>query len=124
MVSIADQLWEDAGQPLCNEMYGVSVVLSHGIDQTEEFTAIWEQVTYDVADSEGFLTQYVSRDFTFAVADCVMGSDAIEPRAGDRITLTENEQECVFEILPIGSTPAVELMPNGLRWKVHTKQVQ
>lgn len=109
--------------PAMDRAFGIEITLTHGIDQTEPFTAQWEKKLYQVADDEGFMTTSESRDFMFAKADCVVGSDSLTPRAGDTITVTENDVEAKYEILPLATLPAVEEMAGGSRWRVHTKRV-
>lgn len=123
-MSTIDAMLEAYGAPMLEQGFGVQVRLQHGSQTTDEFTATWENKVYQVADSEGFLTSFESRDFTFAKADAAISSQAFEPRAGDLITLTENESGAVYELLPVGTAlPAVELMPGGYRYLVHTKRV-
>jgi len=103
--------------------FGVSATLSHGGSTTDSFTVEWEDQKYDVMDAEGFLTQVHSRDFMFAVTAANISSVAFEPRPGDVLAVTENGVAKKFELLPVGSMPAIQLMPGGYRWKVHTKRV-
>lgn len=110
--------------PAMDRAFGIEITLMHGIDQTEPFTAVWEKRVYQIADEEGFITSHESRDFMFPKSNAVVGSDAITPRAGDRIQVTENGTEATYEILPIGTLPAVEEMPGGTRWRVHAKRVE
>lgn len=111
--------------PAANRAFGESVTLTHGTFTTEPFVAILENQTYEVADSQGFLTAFHSRDFMFNRDDCRTASGSvIEPRAGDVIRLTENGIERRFEILPVGNLPAVETMEGNYRWKVHTKEIK
>lgn len=123
MTAFADQLWEDAGAPLCDEIFGVSVVLRRAGCNSGPFTAIGENVDYQISDSEGFATSFTSRDYTFAVDDVELNGEVTEPRAGDHIAETINGTEQVFEIEKLGTLPAVNLLPGGFRWKVHTKRV-
>lgn len=109
--------------PAGDRAFGIEITLAHGVDVTEAFTAQWDRRTYQIADEEGFITSHEVRDFTFAVADVTNGSDLITPRAGDRIALTENGRAVEYEILPLATMPAVELMDGGYRWKAHTKRV-
>src|SRR5690606_36486323 len=122
-------LFQDTYQTKCipaaNRAFGVTVALTHGTFTTEPFVAIRENHTYEVADSQGFLTAFHSRDFMFDRADCRTASGSvIEPRAGDVIRLTENGVDRRFEILPVGNLPAVETMEGNYRWKVHTKELK
>lgn len=124
MTALADQLWEDAGTPLCEEFYGVSVILERGGRRSDSITAIADTVTYQVENTEGFYTSFTTRDYTLPVATTMIGSEAIEPRKGDRIRETINGVEQVFEVLPVGNDSEVSLTPTGTQWLVHTKRAE
>lgn len=103
--------------------FGVSVTLTQGTGASESFNAQWEAQEFEIEDSDGYATKFHGRDFMFAKSDAVIASVEVRPRAGDRITLTENSETQVFEIMPIGQRPAVEAMDGQYRWLVHTKRV-
>lgn len=124
MTSLADQLWEDAGQPLCEEFYGVPVTLTRSGVASESFTAIADSVDYQVFDSNGFLTSVTSRDYTLPIATTAINGAAIMPRAGDLITETINGVSESYEITPLGNKPAVHKSPDGTQWLVHTNKAQ
>lgn len=124
MASVADQLWEDAGQPLCEEFYGVLVVLERSGENSEEFTAIADLVHYTVENAEGFFTTVATRDYTLPVESTVINGVTIEPRPGDRIHEMINGTEQIFEVLPIGNSPAVSLAATGKQWLVHTDRAR
>lgn len=123
-MSFVDGMLEAYSAPVLNQGFGVSVTLQHGGETTNPFTATWESKVYQVADNEGFITVTESRDFTFAVGDASINGTAFEPRAGDRISISENSIDTQYELLPIGQLPAFELMPGNYRYKVHTKRVR
>ncbi len=109
--------------PAGDRAFGELATLSHGPATTEAFTAVWEQVTYEVVDGEGFLTRFSGRHFMFPVTAAAIAGEAFEPRAGDRITFQENGVSVEYELLPVGNLPAVELMPGGFRWRARAKKV-
>lgn len=109
--------------PTLERVFGLPATLAQGNKQTAEFTVLWDAKVYSVIDSEGFGTEFQSRDFTFAKEALVLDGSVVRPRGGDRIILTENGQEVIYEILPIGKIPAIEEEPGGMRWKVHTKRI-
>lgn len=122
-MSFVDGMLEAYSAPVLEQGFGVSITIQRGGKTTEPFTATWEKKVYQVADSEGFLTSAESRDFTFAIGDVAFNGTSFEPHTGNLISLSENEISVQYEVLPIGQLPAVELMPGGYRWLVHTKRV-
>lgn len=115
------ETFNDRAIPAMDRAFGVAVTLKHGAGVTASFTATWEKKVYQVLDSEGYATAVESRDFMFAKSAAVIGSSTVEPRAGDRVTISDNE---VYEVLPLSKDiPAVEEMAGGYRWKVHTKRI-
>lgn len=124
MASQIDELLEVYGAAQIEEGFGVSAVLRRGGLESAPFTATWERVEYEISDQEGFLTKRTSRDFVFPTAKALLGGQLVEPRAGDRLRLTEAGVTVEYELLPMGKLPAAEAMPGGYRWKVHTKKVE
>jgi hypothetical protein len=124
MASQVDDLLEVYGAAQLEHGFGVSVVLMRGGLETAPFTATWARHEYEVSDQEGFLTKRTSRDFVFPTAAVVLSGQTAEPRAGDRLRLTEAGATVEYELVPMGKLPAVETMPGGYRWKVHTKKVE
>lgn len=106
--------------PAAERAFGITVTLTQGPKTTAEFTALWREQTYNVADAEGFMTSFQVRDFEFAKSD--VSALAYDPRSGDRIAFTENEVAVEYELAPVGSLPAAQLMAGGYRWLVHTKR--
>ncbi len=104
--------------------FGISATIKTGSlsSETDPFTAVWEDQKYETTDREGFATSYHSRDFMFAVADVILDSEQHEPQAGDVIAIEENSVAKEFTIVSLGDMPAVELMPGGYRYRVHTKR--
>lgn len=122
MASQVDELLEVYGAAQLEQGFGVSVVLVRGGLESAPFTATWERVEYEISDQEGFLTKRTSRDFVFPMA--VLSGQVVEPRAGDRLRLTEGGATVDYELVPMGKLPAAERMPGGYRWKVRTKKVE
>ena len=123
MASQVDELLEIYGAAQLEQSYGVSVVLVRGGLESAPFTATWEHIEYEVSDQNGFLTKRTSRDFVFPKPATVLGGELVEPRAGDRLRLTENGVKQEFELVPMDKLPAAELLPGGYRWRVRTKKV-
>lgn len=110
--------------PAGNRAFGVQATLTQGAGTSEPFTAQWESIENQVVNDEGFLSKVVSRVFMFDVGDPQINGVVVEPRRGDRLTVTEaNGGSVGFELLPEADLPAVELMAGGYRWLVRAKQV-
>jgi hypothetical protein len=124
MASQVDELLEVYGSAQLEQSFGVSVVLCRGGVESAPFTATWERIEYEISDTEGFLTKRTSRDFVFPTSMAVLSGHVVEPRAGDRLRLTEAGAVVEYELLPMGKLPAAETMPGGYRWKAHTKKVE
>jgi len=105
--------------PAGDRAFGKLVTFRRGGLESEPFTAQTEHREYDVVDAKGFLIRVVSRDFMFPVAAIVLAGETVEPRSGDVLVAGDDE----FELLPLGTTPAVELMSGDFRYRVHTKKV-
>ncbi len=121
MPSQIDQLFEAYGAPTLNQGFGVSVVLKRGRDSSAAFTTTWTDQKYEVFDADGqLMTEFVSRDFMFAVTDVVLNGSTVEPRKGDQLIVEGTDK---FELLPVGKMPAAEKSPGDYRWMVHTKKV-
>ena len=123
MSSPIDQMLEVYSAPVLEQWYKASIVLIVGEIQTDPFDATWSDHEYAVSDEEGFRTNYQSRDFVFAITNPVFLDQTLKPRTGCRIMYTENGVVKQFEIVPVGDRKAVEDMPGGYRWLVHTVQV-
>jgi hypothetical protein len=109
--------------PAANRAFGITARLYRGGLRSNDFTALWENVTYDVADEQGFITQFSSRDFSFDLGIIVISGETIKPRPGDQIEMTEVGVLKRFEILPLGKAPAVDDLEGGYRQRAHTKQL-
>jgi len=122
-MSTFQDLFHEKCTPVLDEQFGVPVTLTHGEWITDEFTATWQDLNYQITDDGDFVTTFQSRDFTFPITAATFLESQFEPRKGDRITMTENGVDAVYEIQPVGNLPVKELLPGGYRWKVHTKRV-
>lgn len=109
--------------PASNRAFGMEVTLKHGAGETAAFTATWSNLQYEIVSNEGFSTLFVGRSWDFPATVATIGGTAFEPRAGDRICVTENGVACEFELLPVADQPAAELLPGGYRYRVRTKRV-
>jgi hypothetical protein len=123
MTSIVDQLWEDAGVPLIQELYGTTVSFQRGEQTTEDVPAIADTVDYPVFDDSGFFQSVSSRDYTLPVSETKIGGVAVQPQRGDKIHETINGVLQVFEVSSPGKLPACTPSPSGTQWIVHTKRV-
>lgn len=110
--------------PAADRAFGVEVTLMRGGRTSEAFTAVWELIENEVVTDENLLSKVVSRVFMFAVDGPTIDSETVEPRKGDRLSVTEADGSVVvFELLPEANLPAVELMAGGYRWRVRAKKV-
>jgi hypothetical protein len=123
MASQVDQMLEIYGAAQLEQSFGVTVVLARGGLESAPFTATWENDTEEIGDHEGFLTKRQMRVFVFPASKALLGGDTVEPRAGDRLRLTEVGQAVEYEIAPLGTLSAVEATAGGYRWMVRTRQV-
>lgn len=119
MTAFADQLWEDAGAPLIQEMFGVSVTYMQSGASVGSFTATYDVVDYTLIDNEGLTSVIYMRDYTITVASL----GAVTPRAGDVVVETINGVQRYFEVRKLAQKPAAEMLPGGFRWLVHTQEV-
>lgn len=111
--------------PAGDRAFGVpSVTLTQGFSTSDPFTAQWESIENQVVSDEGLLSKVVSRVFMFDKESLTFAGIIGEPRKGDRLNVSEaNGDVVVFEILPWGDLPAIEVMAGGYRWLVRGKVV-
>lgn len=124
-MSFAQSLWEDAGAPLLDEGFGVSLVYSRGASSAT-VTGIPSVVDYEVFDADGLTTIATIREYVISAAQLsALATDGtvFEPNRTDRITETINGIDRQFVVAPVGNKPAAELQLGGARWLVRTKQV-
>ena len=110
--------------PGANRAFGITVTLHRGGRVTEPFDALSENKIYQALGNEGFYTAVQGRDWMFPKLSACFGDELFEPRAGDQLVITENGREATYEVLPVGTLPAVEEMDGGYRWRCHTKRVK
>ena len=121
-MTATDELLEQFSATTLDEHFGASVVYHRGAEESDPFTATWENVTHEVLDEErGVPQKVVGRDFVLPASQIVIAGQPLQPRAGDWIELTENGVTRQFTLFPVGNLPAAELLPGGYRWRVHTK---
>lgn len=119
-----DDTFEAVAAPVAEAEHGITVVFSRGGVLSDAFTATALDVDVEVTSEEGFRTQAQSRAFRLPVSAVAISGSPVEPRRGDRLTLTENSVEMVFEIMPMSdNVPAVSLLSGGYRWFVYTKRI-
>lgn len=77
--------------------------------------------TAAATDAQGNLrTEWRDRDYIVVAADMVIGSTAITPRRGDRIT----DGSDTYEVQSQGSEPVYRPADAyGLMWRIHTRKV-
>lgn len=119
MSSQADSAFELYGAPQLDHFCGVSVRFRRSGSDSAPFSAVFDQVAYEVLDGDGFLTKVEMRDWTLPLTITV-GGQSITPRSGDRIVMESGD---IYEILPAGKFPAAEKTSGDARWKVHSKKV-
>jgi hypothetical protein len=110
--------------PAANRGFGVEVTLSRGVQTSEPFTARRNEKTHKSEGGKyGLDINVVMRDWILPVASVVVDGSQIEPRRLDVILEIATSER--FEVLqPDENTPAVELMPGGYEWLVHTKKIE
>ena len=102
---------------------GLDVVYHRGISSVA-ITATATMHEYEIVDDEGFGIVMLSRDYIVHVADLIINSLEITPRAGDRITETIHGVACTFEVMSLGQKHEYEPFDSdGLMLLVHTKKV-
>lgn len=108
--------------PAANRGFGVEVVVSFGVQTSEPFTARRSAKDYRSEGSKyGIEVAKTLRDYLLPVASVAFEGAQVEPKRLFVIHETETGES--FEVLaPDEDTPAVELMPGGYEWLVHTRK--
>jgi hypothetical protein len=108
--------------PAANRGFGVEVVVSFGVQTSEPFTARRSAKDYRSEGSKyGIEVAKTLRDYLLPVASIVFQGAQVEPKKLFVVHETETGES--FEVLaPDEDTPAVELMPGGFEWLVHTRK--
>lgn len=108
--------------PAANRGFGVEVVVSFGVQTSEPFTARRSAKDYRSEGSKyGIEVAKTLRDYLLPVASVVFHGAQVEPKKLFVVHETETGES--FEVLaPDEDTPAVELMPGGYEWLVHTRK--
>jgi len=100
--------------------HGVTVTLKVGRGQTAPFTASFdEQETATISEQTRRETKRIARVYYLPAASLIVNGSTVIPRAG--MVLVDGSQE--FEILPNPGKKAAELLPDGVTYLAHTKQV-
>lgn len=119
MVSRFDSMFEAAAAPMLDAEFSESVVFVRGGQESSAFDCAFSLVTDEVFGDEGPATAAERRTWWPKKASVVLGSTAVEPRAGDVLRSGSTQHE----ILPDEGRPAVENHPGGARWVVRTKRI-
>lgn len=107
-----------AAENLLDEVFGGALQLDRAGSLSDKFVGSWDLQEYEVVDQRGVVTVVVARDYLLP-RSITLDGDPIAPRAGDRIIDGADR----YQILPIGTRPAVEDVAGGNRWLCHTKRV-
>jgi len=112
--------FEERCQPAAERAFGVTVTIRKGADETDTFTAVFDDEEYNSFELKtGLPIKVQSRVWYVPAAACVIDAVEFNPAAGQRIV--EDGEE--YEILPMAGRPAAELQPGEWRWRIHTKRV-
>ena len=107
-----------------NRAFGVSVTLSRNLTmKTEPFTARRNNFDYSTerVGDVGPAVNSQRREYVLPTDKLIIDGQAVEPRPHD--TIAEGAE--VFEIAPPSKDkPAVELLPGGFEYLVHTQRVE
>lgn len=102
---------------------GRTVTYVRGQFESSSFTAVAIEKTYEVMDSNGFVTSVSMRDYHLPSASLVVNGATVTPRRGDWVRETIGGVAQTFEVAPLGDKDAAEARSDGARWLVHTKRV-
>ncbi len=106
-----------------NQTYGHSVTYVRG---NSEVTVIANLASRDeeASSDHGVRETMKARIYLIAVADLVIGDEAIEPRPGDKIKQEISGTVELFQVMPDGNNPAVERVdPGWTTWLIRTKHI-
>ena len=122
MPSLFERRFQQRSVPILNRTFAVDVQIQRGAQISEAFKARRNEFQHQTIGAEyGLEVKITMREFVFAVSDCVIFGEEIEPRTGDRII----EGSTVFEIQPPDKdTPSVKLADGSYEYRVYTKQVE
>jgi hypothetical protein len=90
-----------AFEPSFQGVFGDTIAYHRGATSNMSITAQVSVSDHDITDSEGFQTVVRSRDFVVNVADLVINSVAITPRAGDRIKIVVGTETHTYTVMQL-----------------------
>lgn len=107
-----------------NRAFAVDVTLSRGALTTASFKARRNERQYKSMGAQyGINVNIEMRDFILPVASVVLDGVAVEPKKLDVIYEVSTGES--FEVLqPSDDVAAVELLPGGYEWLVHTQRLE
>ena len=123
MASHADDMLEIYGARVLQQFCGVEVTYQRGDDELTDVPAVAEDIEYAIAGDDGREVKKRFRDYVIKAGDLTLSGNLFEPRSGDVIQETIGGTVRTFEAVRRGDKPAVELLPGGYRWVIHTMQV-
>lgn len=86
--------------------------------------AVPAEVEIETLDGAGLLVVARATDFLVRTEDLLLGGEASEPRAGDRIRRSVGVRLVTYEAMPLGPKSHFEAAdPYRIQWRIHTKQV-
>lgn len=123
MPSRFETRFQNQSIPRLNRTFGVSVTLARGALTTASFTARRNERQFkSMGGQYGLDIDVEMRDFILPVASVVIDGVTAEPKKLDVVCEIATGE--TFEVLqPTDNIPAVELLPGGYEWLVHTKKI-
>ena len=124
MPNVFETTFNERVIPAANRGFGVLVTLSRGANTTAQFTARrTDRFFKSMGAQYGLDIDVEMRDFIVPVQLMVIDGIAVEPKKLDVVREIATGE--AFEVLqPNDDTPAVELLPGGYEWLVHTKKIE
>ena len=102
---------------------GRAVKYSRG-DASVMLLAVAGRSTFDLADADGTVTKWESKDWILSVDDLVLSRAKVKPAEGDTITEYANGTKYVYEVNLPGGGDAWSYTPDRLKFRIHCKQIQ
>lgn len=123
MPSMFERRFNERSVPMLNRTFGVEVVVINGVRTSEPFTARRDVAAHtSIGAKYGIEVKVVMRDFYLPVSAVAFDGVAVEPKRLFQVCEVETGE--TFEVQsPNDSTLAVELLPGGFEWLVHTKKL-
>ena len=112
-MSKTDDILETFGAPVIDDYFGDTVSYQRGTSVTSGIVATWDEKLYAFVGTDGLETAVQARDWVIRKTRI---PTIVKPREGDLIIAGTEK----YQVLPVGSSPAVEELPGGYRWLVHT----